>query len=102
MKLRTKNYKFNLRGINMNEEITCPVCEVKKINGDFYFNFSLKSKEPKPSTPDSVATKVCRYAKKSGCINIEGKVDERLGVEALPDWESVTKKYMNSITDYPD
>jgi len=103
MELKNKIYNFNLRGVNMSEELTCPVCGIKQINSNFYFDFTLKSKDPKPSTSDTVYSRVCQYAKKPGCINQIGKLDETLQIQnTLPEWDSVTKHYMKSITDYPD
>lgn len=101
MKLQIKKYKFELRGF-MNDEIICPVCGIKKINGNFYFDFTLKTSNPQPSTPDSVYSRVCQYAKQDGCINSIANLDEKLTINnTLPEWESVTKHYIKNISDNP-
>lgn len=63
-------YKHELEK-TMNE--TCPVCGIIQINEVFYYSHGKT-----PTTPDSVASRVCQYAKKPGCINNKGQVNKSL------------------------
>ena len=55
----------------MSECKKCPVCSIDNINGVFYWSHGPEKADSArvPASPDAVHTRVCRYAKKSGCIN---------------------------------
>lgn len=77
-----------------NTEI-CPVCGITKENGNFFFSHALTKPNPVATPPDEVYSKVCQFAKKSGCINVGASVDETLTyASTLPEWEATTKFYL--------
>lgn len=47
----------------------CPVCQVTKYNGAFYFKFNNEKGLVNPSDPEKVYSRVCRHARFPGCIN---------------------------------
>jgi hypothetical protein len=83
---------------NMNEEITCSVCGIRKTNGVFYYSHNYT-----PATPDAVKTRICQFAKKEGCINQTAKVDPAQGYGQLPpsgiDFNKMAQEILNELNE---
>lgn len=72
----------------------CKVCGVEKHG--LLFKTDHDRRNNTVSNPDLVRTRICRHAKKQGCINVEGKVNasldyNNLGITA-EQWVDVAKQ----------
>jgi hypothetical protein len=61
----------------MSECKKCPVCSIDNINGVFYWSHGPGKADSArvAASPDAVHTRVCQYAKNSGCINTSGNIN---------------------------
>lgn len=59
----------------------CKICQVEKHG--LVFKTEYDRKNGTTSSPDFVKTRICRYAKNQGCINVESKVDPALAYNPL-------------------
>jgi hypothetical protein len=72
----------------------CPICGVQKHGQVFKTDRDKASNTT--SSPDFVQTRICRYAKSKGCINVNSRVDTALAYKdfgcTAEQWLGVAKE----------
>ena len=81
----------------------CPKCGISQIEGVFYWSQPAhKAQSARVSAhPDAVYTRVCQYAKETGCINKKGQLNPSLGyapIKTSLDHDQMAADILNNIS----